>query len=197
MNSHPKFEKGQDLFTLSLTQPNRNYQDGEIGIILGWGGNTRTLNLGVVPLLSPSRLAKQLAQEKIREMIAGWPNNSVSVVHGDSGGPLIVWDEKMQIYRQIGIISYFSGNYYTTYVNLTHPDYQTWIKNTIKEGGFPLGVEKSFTYKGMGSFVGYVGRKVDSSILDNYYSHICDTAVWGENLPSVCPIDKPTQTPTK
>lgn len=64
---------------------------------------------------------------------AGLPSGGKDSCHGDSGGPLMVFDEQSDQWKQIGIVSWGEGcaepNYYGVYTRLSH--YADWVTAQI------------------------------------------------------------------
>lgn len=64
---------------------------------------------------------------------AGLPSGGKDSCHGDSGGPLMVFDETETQWKQVGIVSWGEGcaepNYYGVYTRLSH--YTAWVTAQI------------------------------------------------------------------
>lgn len=64
---------------------------------------------------------------------AGLPSGGKDSCHGDSGGPLMVFDESETQWKQVGLVSWGEGcaepNYYGVYTRLSH--YTAWITAQI------------------------------------------------------------------
>lgn len=83
--------------------------------ILGYGltnmdgtDSGSTFNQGVVPILSSSRVVKWPGNSggEGLNLAGGYPLGGVAGCKGDSGGPLLKWNERKQMWVQIGIASH-------------------------------------------------------------------------------------------
>lgn len=125
---HPQFNRNtleNDIALLKLSQPSAitpvdtlpNFssqdQDGKMAVALGWGTTSATryifptdLQQVALPITSNAICSKALVGIADSMVCAGFPAGGADACGGDSGGPLMVFDEESQTWRQAGITSF-------------------------------------------------------------------------------------------
>ncbi len=152
--------------TLSLNSKSSIELDGKMSVIIGWGTTNYKkfpflLNQAVIPILSNRRVNKKDWENGAvtdSEIAAGYPKGRVSACEGDSGGPLMVWNDSKWV--QVGVVSWSNGNCgeakhpvintrisYSDSVQSSTIDYKQWIKDVIR-------LQTGETYSGEGTFNG-------------------------------------------
>ena len=124
------------------------------GIILGYGllpgpESLRTdgpqpnyLHQGIVPLLPYSKkFDKKMTSYNFyltekTELAIGYPLGGVNMCHGDSGGPLIVWNDNKSRWAQVGVASWMT-DWFEKFCNANGvytrvSAYTDWITGNIK-----------------------------------------------------------------
>lgn len=111
----------------------------DMGTVIGWGitedgyGATE-LKQAELPLVTQESCAAFYAKQGYvvgESMVcAGYKTGGIDACAGDSGGPLMVWDDELKEWLQIGVVSAGAGcaeaGYYGLYTNLI--DFADWIK---------------------------------------------------------------------
>lgn len=182
--------------------------EGKKSLILGWGYSNENkldastvLKQAVIPLLSPERVKKWAVKAKelysteiyftnffLSTISAGYPNGRISSCSGDSGGPLLIWNDG---WTQVGIVSngYKCGLPYapTIFTRLSYQSegysYSKWILEKIKENTSLLERyrKKDFSY--------FVGTPLSIEESAEYNQLICDQKEWDNQPPrAYCPI---------
>lgn len=113
-----------------------------MGTVLGWGvtedgyGAT-SLKQADLPIVSKTSCAAFYAEQGYivgeSMLCAGYKTGGIDACAGDSGGPLMVWDNELDQWTQVGIVSAGAGcaepGYYGLYTNLI--DFADWIETMI------------------------------------------------------------------
>lgn len=111
-------------------------------LIAGWGVTqdgvgADTLQRAQVPLVATTACRQRYADYGITlaptMICAGYEEGGIDACTGDSGGPLLLWNNRQQQWLQIGIISWGSGcaeaGIYGVYTEVSN--FTEWIKTTI------------------------------------------------------------------
>jgi secreted trypsin-like serine protease len=157
---HPAFDAAiysNDLALLHLTEVTAtsvvkladatiNNSLGQVrqGMVVGWGMTQAgvgadTLQRAQVPLVATATCRQRYADYGITlaatMICAGYEQGGVDACTGDSGGPLLVWNNRQQSWVQIGIISWGSGcaeaGVYGVYTQVS--SFTEWITATINK----------------------------------------------------------------
>jgi len=114
-----------------------------VGTVMGWGvtedgyGAT-SLRQADLPIVSQKSCAAFYAEQGYivgESMVcAGYKTGGIDACAGDSGGPLMIWDNELDRWTQVGIVSAGAGcaepGYYGLYTNLT--DFADWIEKMME-----------------------------------------------------------------
>ncbi|MEZ4619123.1 MAG: serine protease [Caldilineaceae bacterium] len=117
--------------------------DATLGLVLGWGvmksgfGAT-TLQQAELPIVAQQDCASFYARQGYHVidsiLCAGYRTGGIDACAGDSGGPMMVWDEAEEVWVQVGIISAGAGcaepGYFGLYTRLS--DFAEWITQTTE-----------------------------------------------------------------
>lgn len=130
------------VVSLATTMNNDNLTDGRQALIVGWGvtqagEGANTLQRAQVPLVATTACRQRYADYGITlaptMICAGYEEGGIDACTGDSGGPLLVWNNRQQQWLQIGIISWGSGcaeaGIYGVYTAVS--SFAEWITSTI------------------------------------------------------------------
>lgn len=111
-------------------------------MVVGWGVTQAGVGADVlqraqVPLVNTATCRKFYAAYGIslapNTLCAGYEQGGIDACTGDSGGPLLVWDNRQQSWVQMGIISWGSGcaeaGVYGVYTEVA--GFSTWIATTV------------------------------------------------------------------
>ena len=158
---HPAFDAttySHDLALLHLTEVTAipvvtladetltsSFQTVRQAMVVGWGMTEAgmgadTLQRAQVPLVAMIECRRRYADYGIilasTMICAGYEQGGIDACTGDSGGPLLVWHNRQQVWVQIGIISWGSGcaeaGIYGVYTEVS--SFTEWINATIKHG---------------------------------------------------------------
>ncbi len=134
--------------TLTLRDPASLIQQGVDSTVVGWGTTTWSIGqMGTYPIqlqqasvpLVTSRTCQQSYRQRSgrdvtvtdRMLCAGTFDNMRDACTGDSGGPLLFWEEEQQRWTQLGIVSWGMGcavpGLYGVYTNLF--PFRSWIQD--------------------------------------------------------------------
>lgn len=115
-------------------------------LVVGWGVTqdglgADTLQRAQIPLVVTAACRQRYADYGITlaptMICAGYEAGGIDACTGDSGGPLLVWNNRQQRWVQIGIISWGSGcaeaGIYGVYTEVS--SFTEWIADTINNAG--------------------------------------------------------------
>ncbi|XP_075976296.1 trypsin-1-like [Anticarsia gemmatalis] len=115
----------------------------ECGVVIGWGVTeqggfvSNTLQEVKVPIVSNKECRDRSYGRRVTEnmICAGEPEGGRDACQGDSGGPLHVYNETLQKYQEVGVVSWGEGcaqpNKYGVYSRVNR--YLTWIKSNTPD----------------------------------------------------------------
>ena len=127
-----------------LANPTSNpaFHQAQQAMVAGWGVTAEGVGADVlqraqVPLVDTATCRKFYAEYNItvaeHTLCAGYEQGGIDACTGDSGGPLLVWNNQQRAWVQIGIISWGSGcaeaGVYGVYTEVT--GFSTWIATTV------------------------------------------------------------------
>ncbi len=132
------------LVTLATAVSNDSLISGRKTLVVGWGvtqagvGAT-TLQRAQLPLVSTAACHQRYADYGLTlaptMICAGYEAGGIDACTGDSGGPLLLWNNRQQRWLQIGITSWGSGcaeaGIYGVYTDVS--SFAEWITNTIND----------------------------------------------------------------
>lgn len=110
-------------------------------IAIGWGNTSATVNKFpktlqqvTLPIISNALCSKNMEGIEEGMLCAGIPVGGIDTCEGDSGGPLMVWEDERKMWRQAGITSFGEAacgepGFYGVYTRLDR--YKTFITETI------------------------------------------------------------------
>lgn len=193
--------------------------EGDASIILGWGYNNKTvgttnLQQGVVPILSTTRVINWSENYRTgidtSNIIAGFPKGGVSTCGGDSGGPLLIWENGQWV--QIGVVSWggkgdgvtapFCGAAHmpSVFAKLSQKTTETagvnaintldWINSTIDQNtSYYSKLNKTGRPKNSEDF--FIGTNLSAIEKTDYVKKVCSIDEWApESLPHICSVSK-------
>jgi secreted trypsin-like serine protease len=130
------------VVTLAATASNDSLLGGRQALVVGWGvtqdgTGADTLQRAQVPLVATAVCHQRYADYGLTlaptMICAGYETGGIDACTGDSGGPLLLWNNRQQSWLQIGIISWGSGcaeaGIYGVYTQVS--SFTEWITNTI------------------------------------------------------------------
>lgn len=134
------------LAPLATTATNSTLLQAQQAMVVGWGVTQDGVGADVlqraqVPLVNLATCRGFYAAYGItiaaHTLCAGYEQGGVDACTGDSGGPLLVWNNQQRSWVQIGIISWGSGcaeaGVYGVYTEVA--DFSTWIATTLEQRG--------------------------------------------------------------
>lgn len=130
------------IVTLAPTVSNDSLTGGRQAMVVGWGVTQAgvgadTLQRAQVPLVATAACRQRYADYSLTlaptMICAGYEVGGIDACTGDSGGPLLFWNNRQQRWLQIGIISWGSGcaeaGIYGVYTQVS--SFTEWITNTM------------------------------------------------------------------
>jgi len=130
--------------TLALVTPQDKPLEaaGNAATVIGWGvteagSASNVLRQVEAPLVDLERCRQSYGifngQVTDNMICAGLSDGGKDSCHGDSGGPLMIFDASTTRWKQVGIVSWGEGcaepNYYGVYTRLSH--YTAWVTSQI------------------------------------------------------------------
>lgn len=132
------------VVTLAAATSDDSRLGGRQALVVGWGMTqdgvgADTLQRAQVPLVATAACRQRYADYGLTlaptMICAGYETGGIDACTGDSGGPLLLWDNRQQRWLQIGIISWGSGcaeaGIYGVYTQVS--SFTEWIKTTIAD----------------------------------------------------------------
>jgi|688.fasta_scaffold277665_2 secreted trypsin-like serine protease len=130
------------IVTLAPTVSHDSLTGGRQAMVVGWGVTQAgvgadTLQRAQVPLVATAACRQRYADYSLTlaptMICAGYEVGGIDACTGDSGGPLLFWNNRQQRWLQIGIISWGSGcaeaGIYGVYTQVS--SFTEWITNTM------------------------------------------------------------------
>ncbi len=145
--------------TLLGDNPQAIALEGAESLLIGWGTTTWTIGqIGTyptklqqveIPLVDRQKCQHSYRQHSGREVFitenmlcAGTTDNKRDACIGDSGGPLLFWNEETRDWKQLGIVSWGFGcavpGFYGVYTNIIR--FHPWIQEVTEDSDNLVGV---------------------------------------------------------